>query len=136
MQSSGLEQMFSLAAPLALLISGLYAVPLAALAGSYEAIEPGALLPAGDRAALAVGAVGQCFALALKLASPFVLSAVVWHVALGLLSRLVPNVQVYFVSLPGQILGALVLLAVLVGALLTTWQDAVSAGFARLPGLH
>jgi flagellar biosynthesis protein FliR len=83
-----------------------------------------------------VGAVGQCFALAPKLASPFVLSAVMWHVALGLLSRLVPNVQVYFVSLPGQILGGLVLLAVLVGALLTTWQDAVSAGLARLSGLH
>jgi flagellar biosynthetic protein FliR len=85
---------------------------------------------------LAVGAFGRCFALAPKLASPFVLSAVMWHVALGLLSRLVPNVQVYFVSLPGQILGGLVLLAVLVGALLTTWQDAVSAGLARLPGLH
>ena len=45
MQSSALEQMFSLAAPLALLISGLYAVPLAALAGGYEVIKPGALLP-------------------------------------------------------------------------------------------
>src|SRR5271156_5238866 len=124
MQSSALEQTFPLAAPLALLISGLYAVPLAALAGSYEVIKPGALLPRwGWRRALVVGAVGQCFALAQKLASPFVLSAVVWHVALGLPSRLVPNVQVYFVSLPGQILGGLVLLAVLVGARLTTWQD-------------
>jgi flagellar biosynthetic protein FliR len=135
-QSSALEQLFSLAAPLALLMSGLYAVPLAALAGSYDVIKPGALLPAGDSAALAVRAVGECFALALKLASPFVLAAVIWHVVLGLLSRLVPNVQVYFVSLPGQILGGLILLAMLVGALLTTWQDAVSAGFARLPGLH
>ena len=114
-QSSAPEQMFSLAAPLALLIYGLYAVPLAALAGSYELIKRGALLPAGDGAALAVGAVAQCFAPALKLASPFVLSAVVWHVTLGLLSRLVPNVLVYFVSLPGQILGGLVLLAVLGG---------------------
>ncbi len=135
-QSSALEQIFSLAAPLALLMSGLYAVPLAALAGSYDVIKPGALLPAGDGAALAVRAVGECFALALKLASPFVLAAVIWHVVLGLLSRLVPNVQVYFVSMPGQILGGLILLSMLVGGLLTTWQDAVSADFARLPGLH
>ena len=135
-QSSALEQIFSLAAPLALLMSGLYAVPLAALAGSYDVIKPGALLPAGDGAALVVRAVGECFALALKLASPFVLAAVIWHVVLGLLSRLVPNVQVYFVSMPGQILGGLILLSMLVGGLLTTWQDAVSADFARLPGLH
>ena len=40
-QSSALEQIFSLAAPLALLISGLYAVPLAALAGSYDADQAG-----------------------------------------------------------------------------------------------
>jgi flagellar biosynthesis protein FliR len=134
-QSSALEQLFSLAAPLAVLVSGLYAVPLAALAGSYDLIKPGALLPAGDGTMVAVRAVGQCFALALKLASPFVLAAIVWHVTIGLLSRLVPQVQVYFVALPGQILGGLLLLAMLVGAIVTTWQDAVSAGFARLPGL-
>ena len=134
-QNSALEQLFSLAAPVALLISGLYAVPLAALAGSYDLIAPGALLPAGDSTVMAVRAVAQCFALALELASPFVLAAVVWNVVIGLLARLVPNVPVYFVALPGQILGGLLLLAVLAGAIMTTWHDAVSASFARLPGL-
>jgi flagellar biosynthetic protein FliR len=134
-QSSALEQLFSLAAPLAVLISGLYAVPLAALAGSYHVIAPGALLPAGDGTMVAVRAVGQCFALALQLASPFVLAAIVWNVVIGLVARLVPNVPVYFVALPGQILGGLVLLAALGGALIATWLDAAGAGFARLPGL-
>jgi len=60
---------------------------------------------------------------------------VVWHVVIGLLARLVPNVPVYFVALPGQILGGLVLLAALAAMLLTTWMDAVGAGFAHLPGL-
>ena len=135
-QSSALEQLFSLAAPVAVLASGLYAVPLAALAGSYDLIAPGTLLPAADGALVAVRAVGQCFALALRLASPFVLAAIVWHVAIGLLARLVPQVQVYFVALPGQILGGLLLLAALAGAIVTTWQGAVGDGFARLPGLH
>ena len=134
-QSSALEQLFSLAAPLALLISGLYAVPLEALAGSYHVIAPGTLLPAGDGTELAVRAVGQCFALALELASPFVLAAIVWTVVIGLVARLVPNVPVYFVAMPGQILGGLALLAVLGGALMATWMDATTAGFARLPGM-
>lgn len=135
-QSSALEQLFSLAAPVAVLASGLYAVPLAALAGSYDLIKPGTLLPAGDGALVAVRAVAQCFALALKLASPFVLAAIVWHAAIGLLARMVPQVQVYFVALPGQILGGLLLLAALAGAIVTTWQGAVTIGFSRLPGLH
>jgi flagellar biosynthesis protein FliR len=134
-QSSALEQIFSLLAPLALLVSGLYAVPLAALAGSYHLIAPGALLPAGDSTTVVVRAVGTCFALALKLASPFVAANVIWHVVLGLLARLVPRVPVYFVALPGQILGGLVLLAMLTGALITTWMDTVSISISHLPGL-
>jgi flagellar biosynthetic protein FliR len=134
-QVTVLARLFSLVAPVALMVSGLYALPLAALAGSYRLIAPGALLPSGDTAAVAVSAVAQAFELALRLASPFILASIVWHVAVGLLARLVPRVQVYFASMPGQILGGLVLLAALSAALLATWQEAVRAGFAALPGL-
>jgi hypothetical protein len=41
---------------------------------------------------------------------------------------------VYFVVMPGQILGGIALLAVLAIAMLATWQAAVQAGFATLPG--
>lgn len=134
-QSSALEQLFSLVAPLALLISGLYALPLAALAGSYQLIAPGTLLPAADSTLLAVRAAAECFSLALKLASPFVLATIVFHVVIGLVARLVPNVPVYFVAMPGQILGGMLLLAALAGPMLATWMGAAGAGFARLPGL-
>ena len=121
-------------APLTILVSGLYALPLSALAGSYRLIPPGALLPSGDGAAMAVTAVAPAFALALRLASPFVLAAIVWHVAIGLMARLVPRLQVYFIAMPGQILGGLVLLVGLGGALLAAWQDAVRDSLATLPG--
>jgi hypothetical protein len=42
---------------------------------------------------------------------------------------------VYFVVMPGQILGGIALLAVLSTALLTAWQASVHSGFAALPGL-
>jgi len=134
-QASALQQLFTLLAPLALLVSGLYALPLAALAGSYTLIPPGALLPPADSTQLATRAVADSFALALKLASPFVLAGVVWHVVIGLLARLVPRIPMYFVALPGQILGGLLLLAALGAIIIAAWQDAVGAGFAHLPGL-
>ena len=71
----------------------------------------------------------------MRLASPFLLVAIVWNVATGLLARLVPRLQIYFVAMPGQILGGIALLAVLATALLSAWQDSVRAGFAALPGL-
>jgi flagellar biosynthetic protein FliR len=130
-----IERLFAILAPLAILMTGLYALPLAGLAASYRLIPPGTLLPAADTAETAVRATAAAFALAVRLASPFLLVSIVWHVATGLLARLVPRLQVYFVVMPGQILGGIALLAVLSTALLTAWQASVRSGFAALPGL-
>lgn len=134
-QTTALSRLFELAVPVAMLTSGLYALPLTALAGSYRVIPAGSLLPAGDGAALSVKMVGSMFALGLRLAAPFVLASIVWHVAIGLLARLVPRIQVYFVAMPGQILGGLLLLAVLSAAILSAYLDAMRDGLSGLPGL-
>jgi flagellar biosynthetic protein FliR len=98
-------------------------------------VPAGTLLPAADSAAAAVSAVANCFSLALRLAAPFLLAGIVWQAALALLARLVPQMQVYFIALPGQILGGLALLALLVAALFGAWQDQAGASLAALPGL-
>lgn len=133
-QASAISRALALAAPVALLASGLHALPLAALAGSYRLIPPGALLPAADSLQQVVAAMGVAFALVLRLAAPFVLGGMIWQAALALLSRLVPQLQVYFVAMPGQILGGVLLLAVLGSAMLTLWLQGARAGFLSLPG--
>ncbi len=134
-QATPIARLLAIAAPLVVLATGLYALPLAALAGSYRLIPAGTVLPAADSAETAVRAASTAFALAVRLASPFLLVSIVWHTATGLLARLVPRLQVYFVVMPGQILGGIALLAVLAGALLSAWQAGVRAGSASLPGL-
>jgi flagellar biosynthetic protein FliR len=134
-QATPIARLFAIAAPLAILVTGLYAVPLAALAGSYRLIAAGAPLPAADATEIAIRTVTGSFALALRLASPFLLASIVWHVATGLLARLVPRLQVYFIVMPGQILGGMILLAAVATAFLAAWQTALRSGFAALPGL-
>jgi flagellar biosynthesis protein FliR len=134
-QSTALARLLGLAAPVLLLASGLYALPVMALAGSYKLIAPGALLPAGDASETVVRAVAEAFALALRLAAPFVLASIVWQLALALLARVAPRLQIYALAMPGQILGGLALFAALVTALLAAWQDMVRDGYALLPGL-
>jgi flagellar biosynthesis protein FliR len=134
-QATPIAQLFGLAAPVIILVSGLYVLPLVALAGSYQLIPAGSMLPAADSTATAVRAAAASFSLAVRLASPFLLVSIVWHVGTGLLARLVPRMQVYFVVMPGQIAGGLVLLAALATALLSAWQASVRSGFAGLPGL-
>lgn len=134
-QTTALGRLFSLAAPALLLASGLYAVPVAALAASYDAIRPGAVLAGGDAAASVAGALAASFALAFQLASPFVLSSLVWQVAVGLVARLVPRLQIYFAALPGQLLMGLALLGALSGAILAAWEAGVRDSFSHLPGM-
>jgi len=134
-QATPIARLFALAAPLVILVTGLYALPLAALAGSYRLIAAGAALPPADAAQTAIRMVTGSFALALRLASPFILASIVWHVAIGLLARLVPRLQVYFIVMPGQILGGIVLLAAVAVAFLGAWRAALQSSFAALPGL-
>ncbi len=134
-QATPVSSLLAIAAPLFVLASGLYALPLAALAGSYAIIPAGAMLPATGGAQTAVRAVGFAFGVALQLASPFILVSVVWNLAIGLLARLVPRLQVYFVAMPAQLLGGMLLLAVLASALMSAWGEAARTAFGALPGL-
>lgn len=134
-QTTALSRLFGVAAPVVILASGLYALPLAALAGSYQLVPAGSLLPAPDTAATAATAVASSFALGLRLAAPFIAAGIVWQVALGLLARLVPQLPVYFAAIPGQILGGLLLLGLLCAALLFAWQGQVGQSLRALPGL-
>lgn len=133
-QTAAIGRLFGVAAPVLILASGAYVLPLEALAGSYAALPPGPFPPMSDMLDVATRAVAAHLALALRLAAPFLLTGMVWQVGLGLLSRLVPQIQIYFASLPGQVLGGLLLLGLLIGAMAQAWLSGVGDAFAHLPG--
>ena len=54
---------------------------------------------------------------------------------LGLLARLVPSLQVFSLSMPGQVLGGLLVFGLVLKQILDAWLGSVSAGFSVLPGL-
>ncbi len=133
-QSGALGKLFEMAAPVILLVSGLYKLPLAALDGLFHLIPPGQILPPAESAELAVRAVGTGFSLALQLASPFVVISVAWNVAMGLIARIVSRMQIYFVSMPGQIVAGLALLMITASAMTLAWRESAQAFLSALPG--
>jgi flagellar biosynthetic protein FliR len=132
-QTAGIGRLFGIAAPVLLLASGAYLLPLSALADSYTAWPAGAAPPTTDIMQTVLQAVTSHFTLALRLASPFLLIGLVWQLGLGLLSRLVPQLQIYFAALPGQVLGGLLLLGLLSGSLAEIWLRETTESFGRLP---
>jgi flagellar biosynthetic protein FliR len=79
---------------------------------------------------------GEMLALALQLAGPFVVAAVVINLTMALVARVAPSVQVFFVAAPGQILAGLALLALLAPSMLGLFHQALQAGWSSLPGLR
>lgn len=105
------------------------------MAASYATLPPGDMLPWGDMAELLARLVDQAFALGLRLAAPIVLVSVLTYLAMGVLNRLMPTFQVFFIALPLQILAAFatVMLSFAAGllAFFTFYEEAlVSLGLA------
>ena len=101
----------------------LHHVAIMAIGDSYALLPPAGLPQTGDAAKLAVMAVARGFALGVKISAPFLAFAILFNLGLGILSRLMPQMQVFFLGLPlTMLLGMLILLAaigVMMGLFLT-----------------
>ena len=64
----------------------------------------------GEAAMLAVKAIGRGFTLAVQIASPFIAFGILFNLGLGVLSRLMPQLQVFFVAVPASILIGMLIL--------------------------
>ena len=92
----------------------LHHLAIAAIRDSYVLLPPVGIPATGDAATLAIRATGQGFALAVQISAPFIAFGILFNLGLGVLSRLMPQLQVFFLAMPATILiGMLVLLATL-----------------------
>jgi len=91
--------------------TGLHHMFLAGIVGSYDVIALGTPPPVGDAAQLALETTASSFRVGFQIAMPVVAAGLIFRVGLGVLSRLIPQIQVFFVALPLQIMGGLVVFA-------------------------
>lgn len=125
-ESTLLSNAFGLAVPALIFASGLFALPIMALAHSYHIMPPGRVLQAQDVIQLAVGFADQEFGMAVRLAAPFLVAGLVWQAGLAVIARLVPQIQIFFIAAPGQILGGLALLCLLCTTIIAAWEQGVT----------
>lgn len=105
-----LATLISLAALALLFATDLHWELLRGLVASYDVMPVGADFNARVALREVADALAESFRLALRIASPFVIYALVVNMALALVNRLTPQVQVYFVATPFVAAGGLMLL--------------------------
>ena len=102
----------------------LHHVMLAALADSYFLIKPGALPNFGDMSEVMVSTLSQAFSLGLRLSAPFVLFGLVFYIGAGVLNRLMPQAQVFFMLMPANLMIGLMLLMLTTGLIMSAFLGA------------
>lgn len=96
---------------------------IAALNESYRIFAPGQVFPGGDVAALATRAFAAAFKIGMQLSAPFLVFGLVFNIGLGVLARLMPQMQVYFVGVPLSILAGFLILGLVISALMGAFLD-------------
>jgi flagellar biosynthetic protein FliR len=96
---------------------------IAAMNDSYLIFKPGEMPLTGDVAQHITQVISTSFRIGIQLAAPFIAFGLLFNLGLGVLARLMPQMQVYFVALPLSIMLGLALLVLVVGAMMGSFLD-------------
>ena len=101
----------------------LHHLVIAALNDSYTIFKPGEIPVLGDVASALSGTVAGAFRIGVQIAAPFLVFGLLFNMGLGILSKLMPQMQVFFVGMPLSIMVGFLILILVVGAMMTTFLD-------------
>jgi flagellar biosynthesis protein FliR len=96
---------------------------VAAIVRSFTLFPFSREVPLADAGQLAIQTVGGSFALGLQLAAPVVVFSLIFNIATGLVGRVMPQFQVFFVATPLIVLIGLSVFALSLGVIGVVWVD-------------
>jgi flagellar biosynthetic protein FliR len=114
---------FSLLGTVMIFATNMHHLAIAAIEGSYRMLPPGGSFPTGDIAELAIRYTSGAFLMGLELAAPFIVFGFVVTASIGLLARLMPQLQVFFVAMPINILAGFFIMMLLIGSLMSVFLN-------------
>lgn len=133
-QGSVVGAFLSITGAVLLFTTQLHHVLFLALIDSYQSFTPGLLPAAGGMAEVVASAVSDAFSIGFRMATPFIVIGMMMYIIMGVLSRLMPQIQVFILVLPLQIGVGLVTMIVVLPAMMLFWlsmyEDAIM-GFVQ-----
>ena len=121
--TTSLATFLALIGVLLIMTTDLHHLFLAAMVKSYAIFPFRRPVPVNDAGALAVQTVARSFALGVQLAAPVLVFSLVFTIATGLVGRVMPQFQVFFVATPLQLLLGLSVFALSLGGIGLFWVD-------------
>ncbi len=114
-QTAVLSNFFTIAAVTLMLALNLHHVMLAGVVESYNLFIPGQYPMIEDMTQYQLRLLADCFVLGVMLAAPHIVFSFIFYLMGGLMARLMPNFQIFYVMMPPQIIIAFILLFGVIG---------------------
>lgn len=114
--------------------TNLHHVALAAIYDSYMVFTVESPLMFDDAAQLMIKTVSHAFIIGVQMSAPFIVFGLVFNLGAGILARLMPQMQVFFVLMPANIIGGLILFALLLTMMMGWYLSAFEEHLAMWRG--
>jgi flagellar biosynthetic protein FliR len=112
----------------------LHHLALAAVYDSYMVFSPTDPLMFEDAMQMAIRTVAGAFAVGVQMSAPFIVFGLVFNLGAGILARLMPQLQVYFVLMPANIILGILLFAILLVMMMGWYLSAFEGHLAMWRG--
>jgi flagellar biosynthetic protein FliR len=117
-QGSVFGAFFSVMGVTLLFVTNLHHLLIYGLVESYQMFPIGGVPDTGSMAELMAKAVSASFLTGFQISLPFIIVSLFLFIVMGVLSRLMPQVQIFMLALPAQILLALVTLSITLSSIM------------------
>ncbi|AYG58123.1 flagellar biosynthetic protein FliR [Rhizobium jaguaris] len=121
---TALTSMISFCGLMMLFILDFHHYVLQALVDSYSVIPFGGHIEARASLVSVTDTLQSTFFIMLRLASPFLLYGLMFQISIGFINKLAPQIPIYFISTPYQLMGGLFMLYLSIAAMISQFSDA------------
>lgn len=106
-----------------IMVTDLHHLLIGAMDSSYHLFPPGGSLPVQDMAEMAMNVVARSFAIGMQLAAPFMVYGLIFYIGIGIISRLMPTLQIFFIAMPLNIMAGFVIMMLVLSAIMAWFAD-------------
>ncbi len=131
-QSSLVATFLTLLGVTLVFVTDLHHLMISAMYNSYNLFPIGGEIVIGGFAELISDTVANSFKLGLQIAAPVIVYALVFNAGLGVIARLIPQLQVFFVAIPVNITMGFLILMVVLAAAMTWYLDYLETSIGAL----
>lgn len=129
-QGTALGNLLGVSALVMLFATDLHHLILRGLADSYSLFAAGQFPQVEDFAKHAVYVLNASFQMAMKLAAPHIVIGLMIYLGAGIISRLMPNIQIFFLLMAPQLLISFFILMMCASAIMLWYMDFIKDSLA------